>query len=345
MGTALTLQRPAGTAELSGARKVAILLMALGEEASSEITRTLPPEDVEAISFEIARLDRVDPAVMEAVLKEWKETETAAQFVAEGGQEYARRILVKAFGEQKANQILKRIEAQISETLTLAPLQKADPRQVAAVLRQEHPQTVALALAHLPARQTAGVLKEMSPELGTQVLFRMARMEKVLPDVLQLVERVLGSGTQISFTGNSMSSGGPEAVAGILNELASGLDRDLLDRMAGMDAELSGSIRDLMFVFEDVIRLDEQAMTRLLREVDTREMALALKVVSDPLREKMLAAMTGRARDALLEEMEFLGPVRVRDVEEAQGRVVAIVRQLEDDGEITLAGAADVLVG
>ncbi len=345
MGSGLVLHRPSSSMELTGPRKVAILLMALGEEASSEITKSLPPEDVEAISYEIARMDRVDPGVVQAVLEEWRQTEEAAQFVAEGGTEYARRVLVKAFGEPRATQILKRVQAQMSETLTLGTLQKADPRQVAAVLRPEHPQTMALVLAHLPRRQTADVLRELSPEVGSRVLYRMARMEKVLPDVLQLVERVMGSETQVSFSGSSHKSGGPEAVAGVLNELTGGLDKDLLDRMAQVDAELSRSIKDLMFVFEDILRLDDTAVARLLREVETKDLALSLKVASDDLKSKIMAAMTGRAREALNEEMEFLGPVRVRDVEEAQGRVVGAVRQLDEDGEIVIGGGDDVLVG
>jgi flagellar motor switch protein FliG len=330
--------------ELSGPKKVAILLMALGEEASSAVTRRLPPEEVEAISYEIARMDQVAPEIAEAVLVEWKETERAVQFVSEGGTDYARRVLVKAFGESRAREVLTRIEAQLSETLTLAPLRKADPQQVAALIRSEHPQSMALVLVHLPPAQAGEVLRELSTDMGGDVLLRMARMEKILPDVLKVVEGVMGAGNQISFAESSSAGGGPESVAGILNELTGGMDKELLDQIAEADSELSQSIKDLMFVFEDILNLDDQAVTRVLREVETQELALALKVASDPLKDRILSAMTGRARDALTEEMEFLGPVRMRDVEEAQGRVVSTVRQLEEEGEIVISGGGDVLV-
>lgn len=320
---------------------MAILLMALGEESAASITRALSPEEMESISYEIARLERVDPSLVDAVLREWRETEQAAHFVAEGGTDYARRLLVKSFGEARANQILKRVETQLAETLTLAPLKKADARQVAGLIRHEHPQSMALIIAHLPPRQAGEVLRELPPDMGSRILFRMARMEKVLPDVLQVLERVLSASTQLSFAESSLVSGGPVAVANILNQLVGDMDRQLLDGMAGIDAELAQTIKELMFVFEDILRLDDQAVSRILREVDTKEMAMALKVASESLREKVLGGMTGRARDALLEEMEFLGAVRMKEVEEAQGRIVATVRALEEAGEVVIRGGED----
>jgi len=341
MSASVRLQRPTSLQDLSGAKKVAVLLMALGEEQSAEIARSLSPEEMENVSFEIARLDQVDSGLVEAVLREWQEMGQAARFVAEGGTEYARRLLVRAVGEPRANQVLARIESQLSETLTLAPLKKADAQQVAALIRNEHPQTVALIVAHLPPRQAGDVLRELSPELGGRILLRMARMEKVLPDVLQVVERILGSGTQLSFAESSMVSGGPAAVAGVLNQLVGGMDRELLERMAQEDPEFVKNIKELMFVFEDILRLDDQVVAKILREVETRDLSLALKVASDPLKEKILGVMTGRAREALMEEMEFLGAVRMKEVEEAQGRVVSAVRALEEAGEIEIGGGDD----
>ncbi len=341
MTSGVLVQRGIKTGELSGARKVAILLMALGEEASAQVTRTLSPEEMESVSFEIAQLERVDPSLVEAVLSEWKETEQAAHFMAEGGKEYARRLLVAAVGETRADQILRRIEAQLAESLTLTPLKKADAQQVAGLIRNEHPQTVALIAAHLPAAHAADVLRELPVELGSRVLLRMGRMDKVLPDVLQVVERMLGSGAQLSLSENSMASGGPAAVAEVLNQLVGGFDRELLDVMETMDGDLARHVKDLMFVFEDILRLDDQAVSRILREVETRDLALALKVASDPLREKILTVMTGRARDALTEEMEFLGAVRMKEIEEAQGRIVSSVRSLDEAGEILIRGGDD----
>ncbi len=344
MGQALTHRRGGPGAELTGTQKVAVLLMALGEEASSQVTRSLPPEDVETISFEIARLGRVEPTVVNAVLKEWQETERAAFSLAEGGTDYAKRILVKAFGEQKASQIFKRIEAQLSQTLILGPLQRADARQIAAFIRNEHPQTMALVLAYLPSRQTSDVLREIPSELGSEILLRMARMEKVLPDVLQVVERILGADTKVTFQGSTLTTGGPEAVASVLNELSGSLEKELLDGLARQDQELSRQIKELMFVFEDIVRLDDDTITRILREVENRTIALALKVASEELKERILGGLTARARGALLEEMEFLGPVRMREVEEAQSEVVSTIRAMEEAGQITISGGDDVMV-
>ncbi|TVR64201.1 MAG: flagellar motor switch protein FliG [Gemmatimonadales bacterium] len=331
--------------EIPGPRKAAILLMALGDDVSSKITRHLPPEEVEALSYEIARMDRVEPALVEKVLEEWEQTERAAQFVAEGGTDFARRILTKAFGQERADQILSRIEVQLSETLTLAPLQKADPQQVAGLIRNEHPQTMALVLAHLDAQQAGFILKELDSRKASGILMRMALVDKVLPEVLQVVERVLGAGGEVSLSQGGATRGGPIAVASVLNELVGGLEKELLDQMSEVNPELAQEIKDLMFVFEDILKLDDDAVTRIMREVDVRDMATALKVASEPLKEKMLGVMTTRARDALTEEMEFMGPVRMREVEEAQGKVVGTIRSLEEAGEIVVSGGRDVMVG
>ncbi len=331
--------------EIPGPRKAAILLMALGDDVSSKITRHLPQEEVEALSYEIARMDRVDPALVEKVLQEWEETERAAHFVAEGGTDFARRILTKAFGKDRAEQILSRIQVQLSETLTLGPLQKADPQQVAGLIRNEHPQTMALVLAHLDPQQAGLILKELDTTKGADILIRMALVDKVLPEVLQVVERVLGAGGEVSLSQGGATRGGPNTVASVLNELVGGLEKELLEHMSEANPELAQEIKDLMFVFEDILKLEEDAVTRIMREVDVRDMATALKVASEPLKEKMLAVMTTRARDALLEEMEFMGPVRMREVEEAQGKVVATIRSLEEAGEIVVSGGRDVMVG
>jgi flagellar motor switch protein FliG len=341
---ALALARRRTDDELTGRQKVAILLMAVGEEASAQITKGLPAEDVEAISFEIAKMDRVDPQVVQEILDEWQHTEQAAFSLASGGVDYARRMLEKAFGPSKAAQVLKRIEAQLHDHISLTHLRNADPQQLTAIIRNEHPQTIAVILAFLDPSQTAAVLREVDPVMGSDILLRIARMEKVLPDVLHIIEDSIGAGSDLTFSGDGSAAGGPEAVAEVLNLLAAGLEKDLLDGVAEEDPELSEQIKNLMFVFADIVKLDDRGITRLLRDVDTRELSVALKLASDELRDRILGSMSSRARDSLLEEMEFLGPVRVSDIETAQASIVKMARALEEAGEIVIGGGDDLVI-
>ena len=345
--TAVTRRRDRtpGAEELAPRQKVAVLLMALGEEASAEVTRNLSPDDVEAISFEIARMGRVEPAVVEAVLDEWEQTERAAFSLAEGGVEYARKLLENAFGPSKAAAVLKRIEAQLHDQISLSHLRRADPQQLSAVLRSEHPQSVALVLAYLDPAQTAAILKQIHADEGAEVLLRMARMEKVLPDVLKIIETTIGAETDLSFTEHGSNAGGPQAVAEVLNLVASGLEKEFLDRLGDREPDLSEEIKDLMFVFEDIAKLDDKGIQRLLRDVETRVLAMALKVASDELKDRILGGLSSRAREALMEEIEFLGPVRVSDVETAQSTIVRTARALEEAGEIIIGGTDEMVVG
>ena len=208
----------------------------------------------------------------------------------------------------------------------------------------EHPQTVALILAHLDAQHTAAILKELDTSIGADVVFRMAKMEKVQPELLMLIERALSADTDLSAAQTMSSSGGPAAVASVLNYVAASLEKVLLDGVSSMDQSLCDQIKNLMFVFEDVGTLDAKALQRLLRDVDSKELALALKAASTDLRGKITGAMSQRAVSALNDEMEMLGAVRMRDVEGAQANIVAMVRKLEEAGEIVLAGGDDDMV-
>jgi len=338
-------KKPVATAEdLTGVQKVAVLLMAVGEEASAEITKGMPPEDVETISFEIARMNRVDPRVVEEVLEEWQQTERAAFSLAEGGVDYARRVLEKAFGSQRATNILKRIESQLHDHVSLVNFRNADPAQLTAVIRNEHPQIISVLLAFLDPDQVAAVLRSFEPKLGSDILLRMARMEKLHPEALRVIESSLGADSDLSMSGESSKAGGPEAVAEILNRTPSGMEKELMDGLTHGDPELAETIKDLMFVFEDIVTLDDKDITRILKDVDTKELALALKVASEDLAERLKGTLTSRARDALEEEIEFLGPVRVSDVEGAQASIVRTVRSLEEAGEIVIGASDDMVI-
>jgi flagellar motor switch protein FliG len=289
-------------------------------------------------------MDRVDPQVVEAVLEEWQHTERAAFSLAQGGVDYAKRILEKAFGGQKAAQILKRIESQLHDHISMVNFQNADPAQLTAVIRNEHPQIISVLLAFLDPDQTAAVIKGFDTRLGSDILLRMARMEKIHPEALKVIEASLGSESDLSFGGEGSKAGGPEAVAEILNRTSAGLEKELMDGLHHGDPELADRVKDLMFVFEDIVNLDDSAITRVLRDVETRELALALKVASDELKDRLMGTLSTRAREALQEEIEFLGPVRVSDVETAQANIVRTVRTLDEAGEIVIGASDDLVV-
>ncbi len=331
--------------QLSGREKVAVLIMALGPQAAASLTRSMSPEDLEAVSLEIARMDSVHPELAEAILEEWYETERAAASLATGGVAVAREILETALGPDRAHTVLQRIETQLKDQSGLYDLRKVDPQQLASVLRSEHPQTIALVLAHLDTHQTADVLRDLDPATGADVVYRMAKMEKVLPEVLEVIKTSVGGTSELSLSQDLRAAGGPQAVAQVMNLLAGTFEKELMQRLSERDSELGDEIKNLMFVFEDMVKLDPKAIQRLLRDIDSKTLAMALKAATDELRTKITETMSQRAVAAVREEMEFLGPVRLSDVETAQGEIVKIARALEEAGEIVIAGGEeDVLV-
>ena len=329
---------------LTGPRKAAILCMVLGAESAAKLTQMLSPADVESISFEIARMDRVSGDVAERVLGEWLEIMVAADSLAEGGIDYAREVLEKAFGVSRASGMLSRLQMQLADNAGLRRLRTADPQQLGNLMRGEHPQTIALILAHLEPHHTAGILKMLNPELGSEVIFRMARMEKVSPDMLQLIERSILAEADLSPTPGMSSSGGPAAVAAVLNLIAPSLEKVIMEGVVARDAALAEQIKNLMFVFEDLVSLDDRSLSRLLRDVDSRELALALKQASNEVRNRIMGVMSQRAVSALKEEIEMMGPSRKTDIEKAQTNIVSAVHKLEESGEIVLGGGGDDMV-
>lgn len=336
-------KRPQKVADLNGRQKAAILCMVLGADSAAKLQQKLSPDESEAIGVEIARLRQVDSALAEEVLKEWLELLTVADSISHGGLEYAQRMLERAYGGPQAASILKRIQTQLAETAGLYRLRSADPMQLSTMLRNEHPQTIALILTHLNPGQTATVLKELTAELGSEVVYRMATMSKVSPDMLQLIERSIWTEELETQQGLS-TSGGPQAVAAILALMPSSSEKTLLEGVSHRDAQLSQQIRDLMFVFDDIATLDDKSVQRLLREVEIKTLALALKGVGEALTAKIMGGMSARAVSSLQEEMENLGAQKKRDIEKAQSSIVATIRTLEDAGEIVIAISTDELV-
>lgn len=322
---------------LTGGQKCAVLCMVLGTEHAAKVMQLLSAEEQETLTREIAQLQRVKGESVDGVLQEYRDLARAVQSVAQGGVDYARTILEQAVGASRAKSILERIRDQLTES-GLKRLKKAAPDVLLGVLRGEHPQTLALIIAHLDVRQSAAVIEVMEPDLAGEVLWRVARMEKVSPEMVALVEAGLGSKADLSLSQEMTLSGGPSAVANVLNLTAPSLEKTLMEAIGSRDVDLANQIKGLMFVFEDLKLLDGRSMQRVLRDVDGKELALALKAASAELKQQILKNMSERASQALQEEMEYLGPVKVKDVEAAHVRIIQVVRTLEESGEVVLSG-------
>ena len=330
---------------ITGRQKAAIVCMALGSVHAAKVTAELQPEEAEIVALEMAQLGGVPSVVVDTVLSEWLEQTLAIDSLASGGVDFAREVLEKAFGTSKAAEILARIRGQLDETDRFKRLKRADPQQLSTTLRGEHPQTIALVLAHLEPGQVAGILRELDPRLGGDVMLRIARMEKVAPEMISLIERAIGNEADMAFSQGMRAVGGPAAVAAVLNLVSSTLEKEVLDLVAEKDSDLSDQIKNLMFVFEDLVTLDDKSLSRLMREIEVKQLALALKAASPELKAKILGTMSQRAVQGLKEEIEFLGPVKMRDVEASQADIVGKVRVLEESGEIVLStGTDDVII-
>ena len=322
---------------LSGAQKAAVLCMSLGTDVASKVMQLLSSEQVESVSREIAAMPLADTRTVEGVLTEYREVARAVLSLSEGGINRASEILEQSFGQQRAKLILEKIKQQLTYN-GLKRLKKAAPEVLLSVLRGEHPQTLALILAHLDVKQAATVIEVMGNDLASDVLYRVAKMEKVAPDMVAVVEQGLASKTDLTLSQEMTLSGGPAAVAKVLTLASGSVEKAVIESITQRNHELAQQISNLMFAFEDLTALDGKSMQRILRDVDSKELALALKAASDELKQHITKNMSERAASALTEEMEYLGPVRVRDVEAAQSRIIAAVRMLEETGEIVLSG-------
>ncbi len=322
---------------IPGPKKAAIVMVALGSEASSQILKNLDEHEVERLSTEIAKLDNVTPEFREAVLEEFHNIAIAQQYVSQGGIGYAKEILEQALGPRKAKEILEKVQQTI-RTTGFNLLENVDPKQLVNFIQKEHPQTIALLLAHMGASNAAGIVSALPQELQVDVATRIATMESISPDTLDQVEEVLVGQVKSLFGGDVSEIGGVKAVAEMLNSVDRGTEKNILGNLERENPELATEIKSLMFVFEDVLLIDDRSMQRVLKEVDTKELAMALKGASEELQVKFFRNMSSRAAEMIKEDMEFMGPVRLKDVEEVQQRIVDVIRRLEEDGEIVISG-------
>jgi flagellar motor switch protein FliG len=321
------------------------MLMSLGPEVAGLVIRHLEEETVEQLTLELARLDRVTPTQKAAVVTEFFESAKAQQYIAEGGVSQARELLESAFGSERAEEMVKRIVAAM-QVVPFEFLRNADASQILSFIQDEHPQTIALILAYLPASSAAIILGKLPPEMRTDVAGRIAMMEQTPPEVIKRVEQVLEKKVSSVISQEMTQAGGPKALVDLLNRVDRSTERLIIENLSETAPELADTVRNMMFVFEDVVVLEDKAIQALLKDVDAKELATALKGVNANVQEKIYKNMSERAQAMLKEDMEFMGPVRMRVVEEAQQKIVAVIRRLEESGEIVVSRSSeeDVLV-
>ena len=329
---------------ISSREKIAVLMVALGNDIAAEVYKKLDDTAIELITLEVANLRKVTPELKLEVLKEAQEILMAREFMARGGVDYARDVLERALGPERAQNLLARITASL-QVRPFDFMRHTDPQQVLGFIQGEHPQTIALILSYLEAPQAAMILSGLPAVLQAEVAKRIARMDRITPEVLREVERVLERKLSTVMGQDFTMAGGIDAVVAIVNSADRTTERNIMEHLEENDPELAEEIKKRLFVFEDIIRLDDRSLQRVLREVDMKELGLALKGATEELRTKFFKNMSKRAAEMLQEDMDYMGPVRVKDVEESQQKVVNIVRGLEEQGEIVIAsGGEDELV-
>jgi len=322
--------------QLTGRQKAAVFLVSLGSDVSSEVFKHLREDEIEQLTFEIARLDKIESDDKDRVLQEFQEMMMAQEFITQGGIDYARDILERALGTQKAIDIVNRL----TSSLQVRPfdfIRRTDPSHLLNFIQGEHPQTIALILAYLDPQKSAQILAELPHNVQADVARRIAEMKRTSPDVLREVERVLERKLSTLASEDFTQAGGIDTVVEILNNVDRGTEKIIIEALEEEDPELAEEIKKRMFVFEDIVLLDDRSIQKVLREVDTQELAKALKGVDNEVQEKIFRNMSKRAASLLSEDMDFMGPIRLRDVEEAQQKIVNIIRKLEDAGEIVVA--------
>ena len=331
--------------EISGKQKSAILLLSLGSDISANIMKNLREDEIEELTLEIANLKRVPSEVKDRVIEEFHQICMAQEFILSGGIESARELLDKALGSHKAHDIIGKLTA----SLTVRPFdfaRKTEPSQLLNFIQNEHPQTIALIMAYLAPEQAGVILSALPPLQQVEVAKRVATMDRTSPEVLREVELVLEKklSTVVGMKDFSLA-GGVESVVSILNRVDRGTEKTILETLAEENPELADEIKRRMFVFEDVVMLDNRSVQRIMRDVDVKDLSLALKTASEDVKTLIFRNMSKRAVEMLKEDMGFMGPVRLRDVEEAQQKIVNVIRQLEDSGEIVISrGKEDELI-
>ena len=333
-----------GTEEYNGIQKAAILLIALGPEKSASIFKHLKEDEIEELTLEIANTRSVSPQTKESVLNEFYQVCLAQQYIAEGGIGYAKELLDKALGSDKAQEVITKLTASL-QVRPFEFVRKTDPSQELNFIQDEHPQTIAMILSYLSPAQSAMILGALTPEKQADVAKRIAKMDRTSPDVIKEVERVLERKLSSLINQDYTIVGGVDAIVGILNTVDRGTEKHIMESLEIEEPELADEIRKKMFVFEDILLLDDRAIQRVLRDVDNNDLAVALKGANEEVQNVIFKNLSKRLAAMIREDMEFMGPVRMKDVEEAQQKIVGIIRKLEDSAEIVISrGGGDEII-
>ncbi|WKA53913.1 flagellar motor switch protein FliG [Planococcus shixiaomingii] len=330
--------------ELTGVQKVAVLLVGLGPEVSVDIFKQLTESEIDQLTMEIANVRHLKSSETEEVMDEFYEMMLAQDYVSEGGLDYARDILEKALGKEKANETIGRL----SSRLQVKPFhfaRKADPTQILNILQPEHSQTIALVLSYLDPKQSSQILSQLPPEKQTEVARRIALMESTSPEIIHQVEQIIERKLTATGSQDYTSTGGVEAIVRVLNKVDRGTEKAILSELETDSPELVEEIKKRMFVFEDIINLDTRSIQRIIRDVNDIDLTYALKVASEEVKNGIYANMSSRRAEVIQEEIEFMGPVKLKDVEKAQTTIVALIRSLDEDGEIIVSrGEGDEVI-
>ncbi len=330
--------------ELTGRQKSAILLITLGPDKSAQIFKHLKEEDIEQLTLEIANMGTVTPEEKDGVLKEFYQICLAQEYISEGGISYAKEILERALGNQKALDVINKLTASL-QVRPFDFVRKADPGQLLNFIQGEHPQTIALILAYLKPQQASAILSALPQDKQADVARRIALMDRTSPEVIKEIERVLEKKLSSMVTQDFTSTGGLQTIVDILNSVDRGTEKFIMETLEIQDIDLAEQIKKKMFVFEDVVTLDSRSIQRIIREVENSDWGLALKSSSEEVQRTIFSNMSKRMAETIKEDMDYMGPVRLRDVEEAQQRIVNIIRKLEDAGEIIISrGGGDEII-
>ncbi len=323
--------------ELTGRQKAAVLLMSMDVDIASKVFKELDMKEVESIAVEITNLRDLSPSVVEDVIEEFYQLMTAQSYMVEGGLEYAQLLLEKSYGIERAREIVEKIKV-LTTVRGFNILKKSDSAQLASFLSKEHPQTIALILSHLAPDQSADVLSEFKDDLRTDAIMRIATIGKVSPQLVSEIEHVVDQIAEQTLSQNLAQAGGSQLVASILNKSNNALAKAMLENIEEKKPDMALEIKRLMFLFEDIILIDDKGIQRILRDVDKKDLALALKVADEKIRAKIFKNMSERAAAVVKEELEYMGPVKLKDVESAQMRIVDVVKELESSEEISVGG-------
>lgn len=342
MATKLNVKQRAEYDDLSMAEKIAILLIQVGEDSTSEVFRHLDIDSITEISKQIMQLEGTDKAIGGAVLEEFYAIFQSNQYINSGGLEYARELLNKALGPEEAKRVLSKLAKSMQSTKNFSYLVKVRPQQLADFIVNEHPQTIALILAHMDSSSAAETLGYFQDDMRAEISIRMANLGDISPNVVKRVSTVLENKLE-SLTSYKVEVGGPRAVAEVFNRLGQKAARATISYIEQLDEQLANEIKEMMFTFEDISRLDKNAIREILKVADKKDLILALKSSPDELKQKFLDNMSTRASDQFVEEMQYLGAVKVRDVESAQRKIVEVVQSLSDQGLIQIGEEEDVV--